>query len=187
MITEKDTIKCEAIFNDEHTHRFLWKRVWNKDKPLACVIMLNPCMADTIVTDTTTYLVVNNIASLEKYGGVIVVNLYSLLTSKLQFRWNSDDDLNTTENDTYIKKAAEECEIVILAWGKSTGTNFRIAERATAVLNLLLPYKEKLHQISDGERSGLHPLTPSIRSAWILEEVTLPLPEEKEIVPAHNG
>ena len=187
MITEKDTIKCEAIFNDERTHRFLWKRVWNKDKPLACVIMLNPCMADTIVTDTTTYLVVNNIASLEKFGGVIVVNLYSVLTSKLKFRWNSDDDLNAPENDSYIKKAAEECETVILAWGRATDTNLRIAERATEVMNLLVPYKEKLRQISDGERSGLHPLTPSVRSTWILEEVTLPSPEEKEIVPAQNG
>lgn len=30
MVTEKSTIKCEAIFNDEHTHRFSWKRVWGK-------------------------------------------------------------------------------------------------------------------------------------------------------------
>jgi hypothetical protein len=110
-----------------------------------------------------------------------------VLTSKLKFRWNSDDDLNAPENDSYIKKAAEECDTVILAWGRATDTNLRIAERATEVINLLLPYKEKLCQISDGERSGLHPLTPSIRSSWILEEVTLPLPEEKEIVPAQNG
>ena len=51
---EKDTIKCESVFNDTRTHRFLWKRVWNKDLPLACVIMLNPCQADNIITDTTT-------------------------------------------------------------------------------------------------------------------------------------
>lgn len=57
MITEKDTIKCEAVFNDERTHRFLWKQVWNKDKPIACVIMINPCQANTVVTDTTTFLV----------------------------------------------------------------------------------------------------------------------------------
>ena len=31
MITEKDTIKCEAVFNEDRTHRFLWKRVWDKD------------------------------------------------------------------------------------------------------------------------------------------------------------
>lgn len=64
MKIEKETIRCEAVFNEEHTHRYLWKRIWNKDKALAAVIMLNPCMADTIVTDTTTFLVVNNLASI---------------------------------------------------------------------------------------------------------------------------
>ena len=67
MITEKSTIKCEAIFNDSHTHRYLWKRVWDKDKPIISVIMLNPCQADNIITDTTTSLVVNNVAKLQEY------------------------------------------------------------------------------------------------------------------------
>lgn len=126
MITEKDMIKCEAIFNDDRTHRFLWRRVWSKDKPLACVVMLNPCLADTIITDTTTSLVVNNIARLETYGGVEIVNLYSLLTNKLNFRWNSDEMLNDKENDTYIKKSAEACDTVILAWGTGAACNKRM-------------------------------------------------------------
>ena len=74
MITEKDTIKCEAVFNEDRTHRYMWKRVWSKDKPMAAVLMLNPCLSDNIVTDTTTALVVNNIARLEKYGGVMTAD-----------------------------------------------------------------------------------------------------------------
>lgn len=70
MITEKDTIKCEAIFSDDKRHRLLWKRVWDKDNPLACVVMLNPCLADTLVTDTTSAIVVNNIACMSEFGGV---------------------------------------------------------------------------------------------------------------------
>lgn len=105
MTLEKDTIKCEAIFNDDHSHRFLWKRIWNKDKPLAAVITLNPCLSDNIITDTTTTLVVNNIARLETYGGVVIINLFSQLTKKLNFRWNSDEDLNAPENDSYIEKS----------------------------------------------------------------------------------
>ena len=54
MFTEKATIKCEAVFSDDHAHRFLWKRVWEKSKPIATVIMLNPCESDGIITDTTT-------------------------------------------------------------------------------------------------------------------------------------
>ena len=173
MITEKETIKCEAIFNDEHTHRFLWRRMWDKDKPMATVVMLNPCHADNIITDTTTALVVNNVARLEKYGGVNIVNLYSLLTNKLNFRWNSDEDLNDPENDTYIKKAAEESEAVILAWGKGADSNQRITERAVVVINLLNHLEDKLYIISDGLRKGLHPLTPTIRNGWTLEPAKL--------------
>lgn len=166
MITEKDTIKCESIFNDDRTHRFLWKRVWNKDKPLMAVIMLNPCHSDNIVTDTTTSLVVNNVARLEEYGGVEILNLYSLLTPKLNFRWNDDSDLNHEDNDSYIKKAAEECKTVLLAWGRSGNINQRIEERVVKIINLLQPYEDKLYMITDGIRIGLHPLTPCLRNTW---------------------
>ena len=169
MLIEKDTIKCESIFNDERTHRYLCKRVWDKTKPLVAVLMLNPCHADNIMNDSTTTYVVNNVASLEKYGGVVIVNLYSKLTAKLNFRWNGDEDLNHKDNDTYIVKAAEECDTVILAWGRGADTHKRITARANDVLELLKTYAEKLMIISDGERDGLHPLTPSIRSKWQLK------------------
>lgn len=170
MKHEKETIRCEAIFNEEHTHRYLWRRVWNKDKPLACVIMLNACCADTLITDTTTTLVVNNIARLEKYGGVEIVNLYSLLTNKLNFRWNSDEMLNDAENDTYIRKSAEACEIVILAWGTGASVHNRIILRIDTVMELLKDCSEKMYVITDGEKKGLHPLVPSIRAMWNLEK-----------------
>ena len=173
MITEKDTIKCESIFNDDRTHRYLWKRVWDKDKPLISVIMLNPSQADNIITDTTTYLVVNNVANLGEYGGVEVLNLYSKLTTKLRFS-ESDDELNCEENDSYILKSVESTSKTILAWGKAANTNVRIEERAIEVLNMIKEYKDKLYVLSDGERNGLHPLTPSIRSQWALEKCTIP-------------
>lgn len=168
MITEKDTIKCESVFDDSHTHRYLWRRVWQKDKPLAAVICLQPSLSDNIVQDTTTTLIVNNIARLETYGGVIILNLYSILTNKLNFRFNSDEDLSHKENDDYILKAAQECKTVILSWGRGGDTNERIAQRATRVIEMLLPYEDKLYVISDGEREFLHPLTPKLRNVWKL-------------------
>ena len=178
MITEKDTIKCEAVFNDDKTHRFLWKRVWNKDKPIACVIMLNPCLSDNIVTDTTTSLVVNNVAMLGEFGGVSIVNLFSLLTPKLQMRCERDIDINDYGNDTYIKKAADEASIIVLAWGKGAELNARITNRANQVIELLSEHKEKLKVISDGKRKGIHPLTPSCRTQWILEDADLTQKDE---------
>lgn len=180
MKIEKDVIKCESIYSDDREHRFVWKRVWNKDKPLACVIMLNPCFADTCIIDTSTGLVVNNIIRLEKYGGVEILNLYSKLTRKLNFKWNSDEELNLPDNDTFIKKAAEECEVVILAWGKSVANNPRSEERALAVINLLKDYKKKLFYISDGKKDGIHPLTPSLRNGWILKALYSNSPASSE-------
>ncbi len=178
MNTEKTIIKCESVFDSQHTHRFSWKRVWNKDKPLAAVLALNPCLSDNVMMDTTTFLICNNVARLETYGGVVIVNLFSLLTPKLNFRWNSDEDLNDPENDSYIKKAAEECDIMILAWGKASGSNQRIADRVAQIMAILEPYREKLAMITDGFRVGLHPLTPSIRAQWFLE--ALPEPSGQE-------
>jgi len=168
MITEKDTIKCEVVYDDSKQHRLLWRQVWDAKKPLACVVMINPCQASTVITDTTTYLVVNNISRLGDYGGVTIVNLFSLLTPKSHF--TSPVNLNDKDNDNYIKKAADEASVVILAWGKGSDTNLRIAERARQVVAMLEPQKEKLRVISDGERMGMHPLTPALRSRWLLAD-----------------
>ena len=142
MITDKDVIKCESVYSDDRSHRFLLKRVWNKDKPLVAVIALNPCCADNIFSDLTTNLIMNNVARLEHYGGVEIVNLFSMLTPKLNFRWNSPAELNDPQNDSYILKAAEECQIVILAWGKGANSNINIEGRTIEVINLLQKYKE---------------------------------------------
>ena len=181
MFTEKATIKCEAVFSDDHAHRFLWKRVWEKSKPIATVIMLNPCESDGIITDTTTSLVINNVARLEEFGGVAIVNLYSMLTSKLNFKWNSDADLNHEENDNYIMKAVEEASKVILAWGRAEDTNKRVEERAGELIKKLSKHKEKLFVISDGAgRYGMHPLTPALRNRWILESYEVAKEKRKE-------
>lgn len=181
MITEKTIIKCEDVFSEDHTHRFLWKRVWEKSKPIATVIMLNPCDSDGIITDTTTTLVVNNVARLEEFGGVAIVNLYSMLTSKLNFRWNSDEDLNHQENDSYIIKACEEASKVILAWGRAEDTNKRVEERVNEVIGKLSKHKDKLFVISDGAgRYGMHPLTPALRNRWILESYEIAKEKRQE-------
>ena len=142
--------------------------------------MINPCMADNILMDTTTYLVVNNVANLEDYGGVIIVNLFSKLTTKLNFKWNGVEDYNLPENDNYIKKAAEESDIVVLAWGKGAANNNSIEERAIDVINLLDAHKSKMRVIYDGEKAGVHPLTPSVRNGWQLLKLSeVPAVEEK--------
>ena len=173
MLIEKDTIKAESHFNDERTHRYLCKRIWNKDKPCLAIIMINPCLSDNIINDTTTTLAINNVARLEEYGGIHILNLYSLLTNKLSFRYNSDEDLSHKENDDYILRSAAECSKIVLAWGKTESTNMRIADRVVQVINLLMPYADKLYCISDGENNFYHPLCPKVRTGWNLEPIDI--------------
>ena len=171
MITEKNTIKAEAIYDETHQHRLWWSHKWNNQKPMACIITLHPSVSDTIVMDTTTFLCVNGVRKLEDegYGGVIIVNLFSLLTPKLQMRWARDIDINHFENDNYIKKAAEESSKIIFAWGRGAN-NVRILKRAKQVVELLSEHSEKYCVISDGKRKLLHPLTPECRNmTWLLE------------------
>lgn len=168
MITEKDTIKCEAVFSEDKAHRLLWKRVWDNKRPIACVISLNPALSNTIVMDTTSSLVVNNVAKLGEFGGVSIVNLFSLLTPKLQMQRTRDIDINDLDNDNYIKKAADEASVIILAWGRAGDMNVRIYNRADQVIALLKNHREKFRVITDGNRVAVHPLVPSVRAEWVL-------------------
>ena len=51
-------------------------------------IMINPCQASTVITDTTTYLVVNNIANFGDYGGVTIVTMRYIFTYLLRSRYS---------------------------------------------------------------------------------------------------
>lgn len=168
MITEKVTMRSEAIFSDCNQHRFVLRKVWQKDKPLACIVMLNPCESGLLITDLTTNLVINNVSRLCDYGGVVIVNLFSQITPKLRFRYNTPEQLNAPDNDTHIAKVASECSTVILAWGKAADSSIHIANRIETVLDILAPYKEKLMVITDGHRKLLHPLSPQLRKQWRL-------------------
>ena len=168
-MTEKIKISCEAEYSEDKTHRFTWKRVWDSKKPVLCVITLNPGSSDVFELDLTSMLVTNNAYRLNDFGGVIVVNLFSVITEKL-----SAEDIRTQykydeRNMQTILKTVDESEKVVIAWGKSGNTNKYIKEKEEAMLEALIPYVGKLFLIADYNDSvGLHPLTPTIRSGWEL-------------------
>ena len=175
MITEKTTIKCEYCYDDEHVQRYYIKKIWDKNKPLVCVIMLHPCESEgnNLVTEYTGFLVTNNVARMEKYGGVIMVNLFSRLTDKLRFKEFDVSELTDENNNQQILDAVESCEITVLAWGCGTSNSKHITNRVMEVLNMLKPYADKIHVLSEGTRSGMHPLCPSLHNSWSLEKVNL--------------
>ncbi|MGN0606327.1 MAG: DUF1643 domain-containing protein [Oscillospiraceae bacterium] len=165
MFTETTTIKSKAIFSDDKKHRVLLRKEWNRDKKSAMIIMIHPNTADTLNHDLTTMLVLNNLSALG-FGSVNIVNLYSRITSKLNLRFNSDDDLIAKECDEIIQQYATMSDAIIIAWGTVGKNTQRVRERQKYVLNLMKPYANKMYQIG---KNTCHPLTPSVRSGWTLE------------------
>ena len=167
MKTEKSTIKTEAIFTQDHTQRLLLKKVWDTDKPTASVIMINPHTADTFYTDSTTMYTLNNLYQLG-FGAANLLNLYTRICDRLALRFNSDEDLLDPQNDDMILKCAAESDTIIIAWGSAGHNSQRVRDRQAELLEKLRNYPLKV--ITDSRGIIYHPLSPNVRSKWILKD-----------------
>lgn len=165
----KATIKSSAVFSDDQKHRVLLRREWDKTKPTAMVLMINPSSSALVHTDMTTLCILNNLEKLD-YGSVEITNMYSEVTNKISFRFSSDEELLHEENDKYIIKSAESAQAVVIAWGTIGENNRRVRKRQYEILKALEPYAHKLMCICDHRgHKVIHPLTPSVRNEWLLE------------------
>ena len=134
MKTETAVIKSKAIFSDNREHRLLLCKEWDRNKPKATIILINPNTADTLNVDTTTMLIINNLNQLG-FGSVDIVNMYSKVSLKLYFLFNSDSDLLDSENDEIILKSAEKSDRIIIAWGSVGNNSQRVKDRQKSVLS----------------------------------------------------
>lgn len=164
MKTETTNTKSKALFSDDGEHRLLLWKEWDKDKPTAMIIMINPNTADTLNMDMTTMLVLNSLYKLG-FGSVNIVNLYSRITPKLSLRFNSDDDLIAEDCDETIEQYAAMSDAIIIAWGSIGNTSERVRERQADILERLSKFRNKLYKIGE---QGYHPLTPAVRNGWEL-------------------
>ena len=165
MLEEVNVLKCKAIFSDDKTHRLLLRKEWDKDKPNAMIITINPNTADTLNYDITTMLIINNLSALG-FGSVSIVNLYSCITEKLRLRFNSDEDLIHSDTDKIIEQYAAMSDSIIIAWGSIGRNTQRVCERQKDLLTRLSVHINKMYKIGI---EGFHPLAPSVRNEWVLE------------------
>ena len=173
MNKETATIKCEALFNKDKTHRYALTKSWGDDsKPFAVVISICPSVDYNIKTDLTCQLVTNNLYALG-FSGFTLLNLFSKVGTDFK-KVSNTADLYDKETDKMILSACEAADIIILAWGKISGKSKEIGKRASEVISMLAPYAEKMNFISDDSgRSELHPLTPSLRYSWNFSKYSL--------------
>lgn len=185
-MTETTTMTTTAVYNGGKTHRYLLRKEWDSNLPEAMIIMLSPSTAGVVTVDHTTMFVLSNLERLH-YGSVSIVNLFSCLNGRRTAAELDDENL------AYITEAAERAQTIIYATGTGADGSSTVLQQQRDVLNLLLPWKDKLQCIADARRKKFyHPLCPTVRW-WRLEDFeyweltafkTADLPEE--ILPSES-
>ena len=170
VVERRGSIRSEAVFNDDYTHRYILRKEWDKERKKAVVIMIQPNTNDPYDLDLTTVRVINNLHR-KGYGYVDMVNLYSLVAPKLSFKGNEDELVDTEINDGYIIRSCHKTDTIILAWGSIEETYKKVAERASELLEKLQPFEEKIYVLHDHSgKTSRHPLAPTVASEWHLKK-----------------
>ncbi|WP_445194666.1 DUF1643 domain-containing protein [Staphylococcus xylosus] len=167
METIKCTLETEAVFSNDRMHRYLLKKVWNKEKEILTIITMYPHYEGVIIVDLTTQLIINKVAEKEEYGGLNIVNLYSNIETPINLKHieNSHDK----HTDIHIMKAVKESDKVLLAWG-SYAKKPLVTTRVNEVLDMLKPHKNKISTLTNPQTNEImHPLNPYARKIWTIK------------------
>lgn len=161
METIKTTLTTEAIFNDDHSKRFLLHKVWDENLPKLTIVMLTPSEASGVALDTTTQLCLNN-ASRLGYGSIAIVNLFATIND---FDLKQQTGFGDPDNLKAIVKACQNCDQIVYAPGTGKARNKFFLNRQEEVLKALLPLEEKLSCLCNEICNTRlhHPLSPAVR------------------------
>lgn len=109
-----DNWMAGAEFSEDGKYRYKLWRKWDKSKPLAMCIGLNPSTANASKNDNTINILIAVLGRLG-YGGFYMMNCFAFITSKpelLQHNPMSDE-----WNNNVLTITAAQCHDVVFAWG----------------------------------------------------------------------
>jgi hypothetical protein len=108
-------IKYDAVISPCTLYRYSLSRIWDKDKGIVNFIGLNPSTADAKEDDPTIRKCIKY-AEKWGYGGIVISNLFAYRTPEPYLMKQTKDPIGK-ENDRYIKKLAEQSDVIVAAWG----------------------------------------------------------------------
>lgn len=136
-----------AMLSEDQTRRYFLWRIWDDEEPLLVWVMLNPSTADASVDDPTVKRCMA-FANHLGFGGILIVNLYSLRTPSPAVLKAARFPVNPIDQEV-LRAALWYADIhafgeVVLAWGnnapdsrvKSFGTLLERTDIKTYVFGL---------------------------------------------------
>jgi hypothetical protein len=149
-------VETDAFLSPCGTYRYWLNRWWDRSKPLAILVMLNPSSADVTEDDPTIHCCVR-LAKREGFGGIHVVNLFAYRTPDRKYLATVLDPIGP-DNDQHILEAVALGAVTVLAWGGFVA----VPERPNRVLEILRGTTKPLKCIEMigplGNRQPRHPL-----------------------------
>lgn len=135
-----------AIFSSDRKYRYALWRTWQRELPTVRFIGLNPSTANESKDDPTIKRV-KAIAANLGYGGVVMLNLFGIISADPKVLKTCSDPIG--ENDHWLKEYGSGD--VVFAWG-----NFKEAEQRSKVVSAMFPDAYALHINKNG--TPKHPL-----------------------------
>lgn len=148
-------VKGRADFSRDRRHRYRLERRWEDARPTLGVIMLNPSAADAH-TDDPTIRRVTGFARAWGFGGLDIVNLFSLRTPSPSDLCGAPDPLRRAPNDRRLRAVIDHADALWLAWG-AHGVHMR---RADEIARLLLSRKAARPTFTIGLTKNAQPRHP---------------------------
>lgn len=108
-------VASSAALSDCGAYRYELRRIWDPSRPLLGWGMLNPSVADSEINDPTIRRCVRFTQSWG-YCGIVVGNLFALISTDPRELLAHPDPVGP-ENDAHLARIAEECAVLVCAWG----------------------------------------------------------------------
>jgi hypothetical protein len=123
-----ESFSTTALFTRDHRYRYELSRVWDKTRPMAFFVGLNPSVADEVVEDRTQ-IRIRNFARSWGYGGYYMGNIYALVSTDPRRLWRDKDPVGK-ETDAHLLAMQRRTALTVAAWGCQKPAHDRAKEVA---------------------------------------------------------
>lgn len=110
-----NSIAGVAVFNKEHTERYILEKRWAKGDKIFLAFLMNPSKASFDTSDRTVTLMIE-LAKKHQCDALYVVNISSVIDDDAEKLATAGFHLNKT-NLLFIQEAFKHAHILFLGWG----------------------------------------------------------------------